>query len=78
MRQYQRDILTRSRTQFVALFADLEVTPEDAEHVLSLTVSYMRGMAFQSLFDADHLRAADFAVIKDIAYDQLMKCARPR
>ena len=72
---YQQDILARSLTQFVSLFADLKVAPEDAEHVLLLTVSYMRGVAFQSLFDADQLRAADFAVIKDVAYQQLMKCA---
>ncbi|HEY3889613.1 MAG TPA: TetR/AcrR family transcriptional regulator [Caulobacteraceae bacterium] len=78
VRSYQKAISARMREEFVALFADLDMTPDHVEHTFSLTISYMRGVALQSMFGADRLRQADLAMIKDVAYDLLMKGATPR
>jgi AcrR family transcriptional regulator len=73
---YQQQITTRMRDQFIALFPDLDLAAEDAEHVLSLTVNHIRGIAFLMLFGTEHLRDEEFAVIKDVAYAQLTKVAK--
>jgi AcrR family transcriptional regulator len=70
---YQQQITARMRDQFAALFGDLGVAPDDAEHVLSLTVNHIRGIAFLMLFGTEHLHEAEFALIKDVAYGELMK-----
>jgi AcrR family transcriptional regulator len=72
---YQQQITARMRDEFVALFADLNVGPDDAAHVLSLTVNHIRGIAFLMLFGTEHPQDAEFALIKDVAYSELMKCA---
>jgi AcrR family transcriptional regulator len=77
LRSYQRDIATRMRDEFVALFGDLDMESADVERIFSLNISYMRGVALQNMFEPDpHLD--DLALIKDVAYDQLMKRAKPR
>lgn len=73
---YQKEITVRMRTAFLALVADLDPPPEEAEHILTFTASQIRGVAFLSMFGGDPWREADFALIKQVAYDQLMKCAR--
>jgi AcrR family transcriptional regulator len=72
VRSYQRDIATRMRDEFATLFSDLDMPDDDVEHIFSLTISYMRGVALQSMFGSAPLRRADLALIKDVAYDQLM------
>jgi AcrR family transcriptional regulator len=78
LRSFQRDIAIRMRDEFVTLFSDLDMPADDVEHIFSLTISYMRGVALQAMFGADPLRRADLALIKDVAYDQLMIRAKPR
>lgn len=72
---YQRDIAVRMSREFVKLFAELRLPPKEVERIFSLTVSYIRGVALQTMFGGGQLRRADLARIKDIAYDQLMKSA---
>ncbi|HZZ70297.1 MAG TPA: TetR/AcrR family transcriptional regulator [Phenylobacterium sp.] len=72
---YQKDITTRMRAEFVALFADLDPQLGEAERILAFTVSQIRGVAFLSMFGAAQA-GADFSLIKDVAYEQLVKCAR--
>lgn len=75
---YQKQITVRMRTAFLALFADLDPLPDEAEHILTFAASQIRGVAFLSMFGGDPWREADFDLIKQVAYDQLMKCARAR
>jgi AcrR family transcriptional regulator len=76
LRSYQKDIATRMREAFVALFADLDPDSADVERIFSLSISYMRGVALQNMFGPDPLHQDDLSLIKDVAYDQLMKQAR--
>jgi AcrR family transcriptional regulator len=76
LRSYQRDVATRMRAQFVALFLDLDIDPDDVEKAFSLTVSHMRGVALQAMFGPDSIGAADLSLVKEVAFDQLMKRVR--
>jgi AcrR family transcriptional regulator len=76
LRSYQRDVATRMRGQFVALFLDLDIDPDDVEQAFSLTVSHMRGSALQAVFGTDSIGAGDLSLIKEVAFDQLMKRLR--
>ncbi len=76
LRSYQRDIATRMRDEFVSLFPDLDLAPDDVERIFSLTISYMRGVALQKVFLPDPLLRDDLPLIKDVAYDQLTKHRR--
>lgn len=78
LRSFQKDISIRLRDEFVALFSDLDMPPAEVEQIFSLTVSYLRGMALQTMFAPDPLQRNDLALIKDVAHDQLMTRARPR
>jgi AcrR family transcriptional regulator len=73
---YQKDIAAQMSREFVALFADLRLPPKEVERIFSLTVSYIRGVALQTMFGGNRLRRADLARIKDVALDQLTKGAR--
>jgi AcrR family transcriptional regulator len=73
---YQENITARMRAQFVALFADLNPPADEADHILTFIGSQIRGMAFLAMFGDKQSRQPDFALIKDVAYDQLTKCAR--
>jgi AcrR family transcriptional regulator len=75
LRSYQRDISTRMRDEFIALFPDVDMGPDEVERVFSLTISYMRGFALQMMFDSDPATRGDLARIKQVTYDQLT--ARP-
>lgn len=76
LRSYQRGVATRMRSQFVALFADLDIDPAEVEQALSLTVSQMRGVALQAMFGPDSVGSSDLSLIKEVAFDQLMKRVR--
>ena len=76
MQAYQKDIAARMSREFVALFADLRLPPKEVERIFSLAVSYIRGVALQTMFGGGRLRRADLARIKEVARDQLMKGAR--
>jgi AcrR family transcriptional regulator len=69
---YQQEIVARMSREFVALFPDLRIASREIENIFSLTVSYMRGVALQSIFGGDQAREVDLTRIKDLAYDQLM------
>jgi AcrR family transcriptional regulator len=73
LRSYQRDVASRMRGQFVALFCDLRIDAADVERVFSLTVSQLRGVALQAIFDAKPVGGDDLSLIEESAYDQLRK-----
>jgi AcrR family transcriptional regulator len=73
LRSYQKDISTRMRDEFIALFPDVDMGPDEVERVFSLTISYMRGFALQMMFDSDPVSRGDLERIKLVTYDQLTK-----
>jgi AcrR family transcriptional regulator len=77
LRSYQQNISTRMRNEFVTLFGDLGLPADDVERIFSLTISSLRGLALQSIFDPKPLHQTDLAPVKEVAYDQLMKRAKP-
>jgi AcrR family transcriptional regulator len=74
LRSYQRDVALRMRAQFVELFRDID--PNEVEQAFSLTVSHIRGVTLQAMFGADAIGADDLALIKEVAFDQLLKRVR--
>ena len=71
---YQRHISMHIRSEFVRLFADLDISREDADRVLSVVVAAIRGLALQSMFGEDKVNHASFAVIKDLGCRELDRC----
>ena len=71
---YQREITRHMRSEFTRLFADFDLSEDDAERILTIPANFIRGTAFLGMFGDDHLRHVDFDVIKDIAYRGLTSC----
>jgi AcrR family transcriptional regulator len=76
LRAYQKDVATRMRDEFVALFADLALPADEVEQIFSLTISYMRGVALQAMFGPDPARETILALAKQVTYDQLTRRAK--
>lgn len=74
VRAYQKEITQQMRNELVRLFADLDLSGDDAERILAIPVGCIRGIAFLEMFGKDHMEFIDFDVIKDIAWRELVAC----
>jgi AcrR family transcriptional regulator len=77
LQAYQRDIATRMRKSLAMLFADVELSQENANGIFSLVISYLRGVALQTVFGGDR-RNADLEQIKDVACEGIRRLSSRR
>ena len=66
LRTYQRDVTAHVLRRLEALFTDIGLSPADIERIFPLVISYLRGIALQTVFGVDP-RLADLSQIKAIA-----------
>lgn len=76
VRSYQKDISRHMRNELVRLFPEFNLSGDEAERILAIPVGCIRGVAFLEMFGKDHMKFIDFDVIKDLAYRQLLSCAK--
>jgi AcrR family transcriptional regulator len=72
LRDYQRDISTRMRKQLAASFADVGLSVQNAEQIISVVISCLRGFALQAVFGVDR-RRSDLDYVKEIASESIAK-----
>jgi AcrR family transcriptional regulator len=72
LQNYQRDISARMRKQLAASFADVGLTVQDAEQIISVVISCLRGFALQAVFGVDR-RRSDLDHVKEIASEYIAK-----
>jgi AcrR family transcriptional regulator len=77
LQTYQRELAARMRKQLSASFADVELTLDGADQMLSLVMSCLRGFALWTVFGVDR-RRADLEQVKEIAYELILKYAAAR
>jgi AcrR family transcriptional regulator len=77
LQAYQREIAARMRKQLAAFFADVGLTSDGADQILSLTMSCLRGFALWTVFGVDH-RRADLEQVKEIAYERILNYTASR
>lgn len=72
LQAYQRDIAARLRKHLAKLFVDVGLSPPDADKIFDLVISYLRGLALQTVFGVDR-RHANLDQIKALASEQIEK-----
>ncbi len=72
LQTYQREIAARLPKSLAKVFADVGLSPEDADRTFALVISYLRGLALQTVFGVDR-RHANLDQIKDLASEQIEK-----
>lgn len=74
LRSYQREISARMLPHLAALFADIGLPQAASGRIFPLVISYLRGIALQTVFGVDRSQA-DLDQIKDIACELIIKAA---
>lgn len=78
VRSYQREISRHVSSEFVRLFAEFNLSANEAERIMAIPIGCIRGVAFLEMFGKDHMEFIDFHVIKDLAYRALLASAKAK
>jgi AcrR family transcriptional regulator len=77
LQAYQREITARVRKQLATAFADVDLTPEGADHIFSMVINCLRGLALQAVFGGER-RRSDIDQLKEVACERILNYAASR